>query len=175
MGINGTLPHGGRKRLPYIWLGVHGSFPEQVRQSRDRLSLRSLRQRRGERGHVHPGQPSERGHPAQLHQHLQRCRLRLRRPRCVQRSHHIEPEHRGEPGAEGRGAGAAAAARQLMVLKQGGVLLPVHPRVLRGKERVHGFSSDHLFLIYFWRVIWFLKCFLCDKWRQKNRHFRCKL
>lgn len=83
---------------------------------------RSFRQRRGERGHVHPGQPSERGHPAQLHQHLQRCRLRLRRPgrfRSVQWSHHIKPEHRGEPAEEGHGPGTAA--QQLMVLQQGGV------------------------------------------------------
>lgn len=86
--------------------------------------LRSFRQRGGERGHVHPGQPSERGHPAQLHQHLQRRRRgpRLRGPgrfRSVQCSRHIKPEHRGEPGEEGRGPDTAA--RQLMVLQQGGV------------------------------------------------------
>lgn len=70
----------------------------------------SLRQRRELRGDVRPRQPPERGHPAQLHQHLQRGQLLLllrRRPsrhRPVQRRHHHhnKPEHRGEPAAEGR-------------------------------------------------------------------------
>lgn len=127
------------------------------------VCLRSFRQRRGERGHVHPGQPSERGHPAQLHQHLQRRRLRLRRPgrfRSVQWSHHIKPEHRGEPAEEGHGPGTAARqlmVLQLMVLQQGGVrytsCAPSRPQ----REGIGSrFSLDHLF-IYFWWVSCFLK------------------
>lgn len=38
MGINGTLAYGVCKRLRSIRLGARDSFPEQVRQSRDRLS-----------------------------------------------------------------------------------------------------------------------------------------
>lgn len=63
----------------------------------------SFRQRRELRGDVRPRQPPERGHPAQLRQHLQRGQLLLRDPgrlRPVQRRrrhHHIKPEHRGDP------------------------------------------------------------------------------
>lgn len=151
------------------------AFPGTL-ANRAAVCPRSLRQRRGERGHVHPGQPAERGHPAQLHQHLQRRRLRLSlrdpgRPRPVQRRHHIKPEHRGTPAEEGRGPGTAA--RQLMVLKQGGVSLPARPPDLGGTGRALGFSVDHLFITSFWWVRCFWKHFLCDK-RTGTLGVRCK-
>lgn len=65
------------------------------------LFQHSLWQRRELRGDVRPRQPPERGHPAQLCQHLQRRQLLLHDPgrlRPVQRRHHhIKPEHRGDP------------------------------------------------------------------------------
>lgn len=87
------------------------------------VCLCSLRQRGGERGHVRPRQPSERGHPAQLHQHLQRRGLLLHGPRGLRSLHRwTQPERGGEAASEEHGPGAAA--RQLMVLQQGGVMLP---------------------------------------------------
>ena len=81
--------------------------------------LHSLRQRRELRGDVGPQQPPERGHPAQLHQHLQRGQLLFRgpgRPRPVQRRPRRGPtktEHRGEPASEGRRP--VPALRELIV------------------------------------------------------------
>lgn len=82
------------------------------------FSQHSLRQRRELRGDVCPWQSPERGHPAQLRQHLQRGQLLLRDPghlRPVQRCHrrHIKPEHRGEPATEGRRP--VSAFRELIV------------------------------------------------------------
>jgi len=76
----------------------------------------SLRQRRELRGDVHPQQPPERGHPAQLRQHLQRGQLVLHDPgrlRPVQRRGAIKPQHRGESAAEGRHP--FSALRELIV------------------------------------------------------------
>lgn len=119
IGINGTLAYSACKWHRYIWLGAHDSF-RGTSANHVNVCLRSLRQRRGERGHVHPGQPSERGHPTQLHQHLQRRRLLLRDPGCPRSVHwcrHNKPEHRGEPATEEHAPGTAA--RQLMVLPAG--------------------------------------------------------
>ncbi|KAF7668779.1 hypothetical protein LDENG_00284210 [Lucifuga dentata] len=61
--------------------------------------------------------PPERGHPAQLRQHLQRGQLLLRDPRplCpVHRHRHIKSEHRGEPATRRRHP--VSASRELIVL-----------------------------------------------------------
>lgn len=83
------------------------------------LSQHSLWQRRELRGDVRPWQPPEWGHPAQFSQHLQRGQLLLRDPSCLRpvnrHHHHIKPEHRGEPAAEGRHP--VASVRELIVLK----------------------------------------------------------
>lgn len=147
MGINGTLASSACKWRRCIRLGVRDCY-RCMSANHVNVCLCSLRQRRGERGHVHPGQPSERGHPTQLHQHLQRRRLCLHNPSCLRSihwwCHHIKPEHRGEPATEEHGPGTAA--RQLMVL-QGGVMLP------EGGPHREGICSrlqfGSLFVIYF--------------------------
>lgn len=59
----------------------------------------SLGQGRELRGDVGPWQPSGRGHPAQLHQHLQRSRLLLFLLFLGPCRRHVQPEYRGEPAA----------------------------------------------------------------------------
>lgn len=99
------------------WFRVQHGF-RRMPANHVNVYLCSLRQRRGERGHVHPRKPSERGHPTQLHQHLQRRWLLLHNPSCLRSIHwcpRIKPEHRGEPATEEHGPGPGT--RQLMALQ----------------------------------------------------------
>ena len=167
--------------------------------SSPRVSHHSLRQRRELRGDVRPRQPPEWGHPAQLHQHVQRSQLLLRHPGHLRPiHHHIEPEHRGEPVAEGRHP--VAAFRELIVLNCPqasalGALLP--PWSLWHTEERDSLSASvwtALFLIYSWLSLFefgpffffFFLSFVGNAFEnanvfsgidedKRNRHFRCKM
>lgn len=157
MGINGTLAYGICKRLRYIWLGVHDSFPlAGSTVTWPFVSAVSDKDEESEDMSI-PGSPQN---------------------EAIQHSSISTSNGVGSasvaPAASAPSSGATTSEesqpRRDMAQAQppgswwscsrvGCAILPVHPRVLRGKGLVHGFSSDHLFIICFWWVGCLLKMF----------------